>query len=71
MLRWVQLLLIRWWRRSRLLWRCPTCGHVRRWGCEHPFDDCPMLVGMWELPACCRQAFPLWAYSSDRRRCTS
>jgi len=64
MLRKLWLLVVRWSRSGRQLWKCPRCLRVRRWGTEHLLDEYPMLKDMWNLPACCRQEFPRWAYTA-------
>jgi len=65
MLRKLWLLVVRWLRSGRQLWKCPRCLRVRRWGTEHILDTYPMLEDMWNMPACCRQEFPRWAYGPD------
>jgi hypothetical protein len=59
------LLVVRWIRSGRQLWKCPVCLRVRRWGAEHVLDFYPMLHKMWDMPDCCRREFPSWAYRAD------
>lgn len=59
----VWLLIVRQRRRWRRLWRCPLCQRIRRWTTENVFDVYPMLERLFEMPACCAQEFPKWAYA--------